>query len=118
MHIDFPFHLGAGGRTAAVDDDGYLRDLIEQVLFTTPGERVNRPAFGSGVLGLVFSPGGPDAASATQHLVQAALQQWLSDLVEVQEVITESRDSTLSVTVRYRPRAAAAVRTDVFTRAV
>jgi len=118
MHIDYPFHVGAGGRTAGTDDDDYLRDLVEQVLFTAPGERVNRPTFGSGILRLVFEPGGAEVATATQFLVQAALQQWLADLIEVQAVQVESRDSTLTVVVRYRPHASAEARTAVFRRPV
>jgi phage baseplate assembly protein W len=118
MHIDYPFHVGPGGRTAGTDDDDYVRDLVEQVLFTAPGERVNRPTFGSGILRLVFEPGGAEVATATQFLVQAALQQWLADLVEVQAVQVDSEDSTLRVTVRYRPRTSAEPRTAVFVRPV
>ena len=55
-HLDHPWHIDATGRTAQTDDAGHLRDLIEQVLFTAPGERVMRPDFGSGLLGLVFEP--------------------------------------------------------------
>ena len=119
MHIDYPFHVGRGGRTAGTDDDDYVRDLVEQVLFTAPGERVNRPSFGSGVLRLVFEPGGAEVAAATQFLVQSALQQWLADVVEVQAVHVDGDDSTLlRVAVRYRPRTAAEARTAVFVRPV
>ena len=41
---------------AATSDDDHIRDLIEQVLFTSPGERVMRPDFGAGLLALVFEP--------------------------------------------------------------
>jgi phage baseplate assembly protein W len=118
MHIDYPFHVGPGGRTAGTDDDDYVRDLVEQVLFTAPGERVNRPTFGSGILRLVFEPGGAEVATATQFLVQAALQQWLADLVEVRAVRVDSEDSTLRVTVSYRPLTSAEPRTAVFVRPV
>ena len=56
------------------DHDDHLRDLIEQVLFTSPGERVMRPDFGSGLLALVFEPGGPEARPPPQYLVQGALR--------------------------------------------
>jgi phage baseplate assembly protein W len=118
MYIDFPFHTDARGRTAGTTDDDHLRDLIEQVLFTTPGERVNRPAFGSGVLQLVFAPNSDELATATEFLVRSALQQWLSDLVEVHAVDVTAEDSTLSVAVRYRPQRSTQVRTAVFTRQV
>ena len=66
--------------------DDHLRDLIEQVLFTSPGERVMRPDFGSGLLGLVFEPGGTELAATTQHLVQGALQRELGHLISVEAV--------------------------------
>ena len=101
MHIDFPYHLDGRGRTALTDDANYVRDLIEQVLFTTPGERVNRPDFGSGLLQLVFAPNSTLLAGVVETTVQAALQQHIGDLVVVEGVEVVSEDATLAVTVRY-----------------
>ena len=101
MNIAYPFHFDARGRTAAVDDERHIRDLIESVLFTNPGERVNRPDFGSGLAQLVFAPNSPELAAAIQVLVQGALQQWLGDLIAVQRVQVEAVDATLSVQVDY-----------------
>ena len=69
MNIDFPFHFDGRGRTAATGDDDHVRDMIEQLLFTSPGERVNRPDFGSGLLQLVFAPNSPELAAALQFTV-------------------------------------------------
>jgi phage baseplate assembly protein W len=120
MHLDYPFRASPGGRSAVTDDDDRIRDLIEQVLFTAAGERVNRPSFGSGVLRLVFEPGGQELATATQFLVQSSLQQWLADEVEVQavDVVMDADQGLLRVAVRYRARTAPAPATAVFTRAV
>lgn len=118
MHIDFPFHIDARGRTADTIDQAYIRDLVEQVLFTAPGERVNRPTFGSGVLRLVFEPNSPELAATTEFLVQSALQQWLGDVVEVHGVQVSAQDSTLRVMVSYRPRTSPQPQTAVFTRPV
>lgn len=101
MNIDFPFTFDKLGRTAATDDDDHIRDMIEQLLFTNPGERVNRPDFGSGLLQLVFAPNSPELASVLQFSVQASLQQWLGDLIQVEAVQVESEEATLRVTVRY-----------------
>jgi len=101
MQIDYPFHIDGRGRTADTDQDDHIRDLIEQVLFTAPGERVNRPAFGSGLMQLVFAPNSDELATATQFLVQGALQQYLSDLIQVLNVKVESQEATLQVTVEY-----------------
>jgi uncharacterized protein len=104
MEIDYPFQVDVRGRTADVDADGHVRDLIEQVLFTAPGERVNRPTFGSGLAQLVFGPTSEELATATQFLVQGALQQWLGELIQVEAVDVQSEDATLQVTVRYSVR--------------
>src|SRR5262249_33813616 len=101
MNVDFPFQFDARGHTAEADDERHIRGLIEQVLFTSRGERVNRPAFGTGVMQLVFAPNSPEMASATQFLVQGGLQQWLGALIEVQNVSAEADDSTLHVTIEY-----------------
>lgn len=101
MNIAFPFQFDTRGRTAEVDEERHIRDLIEQLLFTMPGERVNRPDFGSGLMQLVFRPNSPELAAATQFQVQGALQQWLGDLIHVEAVEVTSVEATLTVTVRY-----------------
>ena len=75
--------------------------MIEQLIFTSPGERVNRPDFGSGLMQLVFAPNSSELAAATQFLVQGALQQWLGNLILLESVSIESEDSALKVTVQY-----------------
>ncbi|WP_431284194.1 GPW/gp25 family protein [Humitalea sp. 24SJ18S-53] len=104
MHVAFPFRFDARARTAEADRASYLRGLIAQVLFTQPGERVNRPDFGSGILQLVFSPNAPEIAATAQFLVQGALQQWLGDLILVEAVEIEAEDSTLRVRIAYLDR--------------
>lgn len=104
MQIDYPFHIDGRRRTATTDENKHIRDMIEQVLFTSPGERVNRPTFGTGLMKLVFAPNSPELATATQFLVQGALQQWLGDRILVEAVSIESDESTLNITVRYMVR--------------
>src|SRR5258708_26722278 len=104
MQVDYPYDFDCRGRTAETTADAHIRDLIEQVLFTSPGERVNRPTFGSGVLQLIFAPNSQALASATQMTVQGALQQWLGDLMQVEAVDVTSEDSTLQVLVQYTLR--------------
>ncbi|HEY9852408.1 MAG TPA: GPW/gp25 family protein [Leptolyngbyaceae cyanobacterium] len=101
MNIDYPFHFDIRGRTADTNGDEHIRDLIEQVLFTSPGERVNRPTFGSGVLQLIFAPNNDALAAAGQLTIQGALQQWLGDLILVEAVNVQSEDAALRVVVQY-----------------
>lgn len=101
MDIDFPFHVDGRGRTASTGHADHVRDMIKQLLFTTPGERVNRPDFGCGLLDLVFGPNSPELAAALQVAVQAALQRWLGDVIAVEALDVTAEDSTLRVTLRY-----------------
>ncbi len=101
MNIDFPFHFDSRGRTAGANDDDHIREMIEQLLFTNPGERVNQPDFGSGLQRLVFGPNSPELAAALKFTLQAALQRWLGDLIELQALEVTSEDSTLSILIQY-----------------
>ena len=101
MNVAFPYDFDSGGRTADASPDAHVRHLLEQLLFTTPGERVNRPTLGTGVLNLIFAPNSPEIAAASQLLIQGALQQWLSDVLAVEAVDVRADDASLSITVRY-----------------
>jgi phage baseplate assembly protein W len=116
MNIDFPFHFDPLGRTATAGYDDHVRDMIEQLLFTNPGERVNRPDFGSGLLQLVFAPNSPELAATLQFTVQAALQRWLGDVIDLQALEVTSEDSTLRIAVQYVVRRSGETRVDTFER--
>jgi len=118
IQIDFPYHVDPLGRSAATTDDDHVRDLIEQVLFTAPGERVNRPTLGSGLLELVFAPASDALVAATEMTVQAALQAWLADVVDVQQVDVLASESTISVTVSYVVRTTQTPSVATFTEAL
>lgn len=118
MHVAFPLAVDDDRRTATAGYERHVRDLIEQLLFTSPGERVMRPSFGSGVMQLVFAPNSPELASATQFLIAGALSQWLGDIIDVREVAVTSEDSTLRITVEYVVRATQESRTDTFSRSI
>ena len=114
--LDFPFHLDGRGRSAETGADDHVRDLIYQVLFTNPGERVNRPDFGCGLKQLVFAPNSDALAASTQQLVQGALLRWLEDVITVERVSVANVDATLEVTVVYVRRDSGERHEDVFTR--
>lgn len=116
MNIDYPFHFDDLGRTALTNDDDHIRDMVEQLLLTNPGERVNRPDFGSGLLHMVFAPNSPEIAGAIQFTAQANLQRWMGDLIEVQTLDVTSQDATLGVLVQYVVRRTGEVRSEAFER--
>ena len=119
MHAAFPYRIDGRGRSAEPEnEDAYVRELIEQVLFTVPGERVMRPDFGCGLMQLVFAPNSDELAATLQVLVQGALQQWLGTLLRVDEVQSNSEDGTLTVLVRYTRVGSQESRTASFTQRV
>ena len=101
MNVAFPYHFDSRGRTAEVTEEQHIRELIEQLLFTSPGERVNRPAFGSGLLQLVFAANTPELAATTQLMVHGTLQQWLGELIQVEAVEVTHEEATLRIQVWY-----------------
>lgn len=102
MQIDFPYHFDGRERTAETAESEHIKNLIEQILFTAPGERVNRPDFGAGVLQLVFGPSSPEAAATAEFMIKGALQQHLSQRIMLEKVTTEAEESTLRVQITYR----------------
>lgn len=118
MNIDFPYRIAADGRTATTNDADHVRDMIELLLFTHPGERVMRPDFGTGLLQYVFAPNSPELAATLQVTLQASLSRWLGDLIDLREATVESVEAELRVTVSYALRATGEVRQDTFTRQV
>lgn len=115
-YFDFPFRFDSRGRTASTTTEDHIRDMIEQILFTSPGERVNRPDFGSGVLQLIFAPNSPELAATLQFTVQAAVQRWLGDLIEIRDLDVTAVDSALTIDMKYVIRRTGQEQSAQFTR--
>jgi phage baseplate assembly protein W len=118
MNINFPFDLDSRGRTAAAVTNDHIVQMIEQLIFTQPGERVNRPDFGTGLMQLLFAPNSPELAATIQFTLQAALQSYLGDVIDVQNLDVRASDSTLSVDLQYVVRLTGQTQTATLTRAV
>ncbi|HWW59828.1 MAG TPA: GPW/gp25 family protein [Thermoanaerobaculia bacterium] len=118
MNIDYPFHIDTRGRTAGCNDAAHVRDMLEQLLFTNAGERVNRPDFGSGLMQLIFAPNSPELAAALQFTMRAAIQQWLGDVLDLQLLEVSAEGAVLRITIRYAMRRTGEIRTDTIERRV
>lgn len=101
MDIDYPFHIDGRGRVAPTGENDHIRDMIEQFLFTSPFERVNRPDFGSGLMRMPFEPNSPELATALEHTIRAGLQRWLGDVIEVRRLQVTAENSSIRVIVNY-----------------
>ena len=115
-NLGIPYRFDERGRTAGAGEERWIRGLVEQVLFTSPGERVMRPDFGSGLMQLVFAPNSPELAATVELLAQGSLQQWLGHLIALEAFEVEAVDATLRVKVRYTIRRTQAVREETFER--
>jgi phage baseplate assembly protein W len=119
VDVDVPFRFDDSGRTAAPPDlAGHVRDMIEMLLFTSPGERLNRPDFGTGLLQMVFAPAAPEVAATIEYLTHGAVTRWLSGLVEVHELRVTIIGSALQVDLEYSVSATGQRRRDTFRREV
>lgn len=114
-YLDYPYRIDGRGRSAEANEDDHIRDLIHQVLFTNPGERVNRPDFGCGLKQMIFLPNSDALAAATQLLVQGALQRWLETVIQVERVEVRAEEAVLHVWVAYSKRSSGERRQDLFT---
>lgn len=113
-HFPFPYRFGSAGVTEVADYDEHIRDLIYQLLFTSPGERVNRPDFGSGLMQMVHAPNSDVLVGTAQMLIHGALHQYLGERIEVQDVDVDNEDSTLAISVTYLVKQTQQLETSVF----
>jgi len=105
--LDYPFGMSGAGVPNTTNADDHLRDLILQVLFTNPGERVNLPEFGVGVQQLVFAPSSDALRASVQFLISSNLQRWLGDRIDVNQVNVASapgEEETITIEIVYTVR--------------
>jgi len=114
--FDYPYDIDHRGRTAATDYGDHVRDMIEQLLMTDPGERVNRPDFGGGLRQLVFAPNSPELAATLGFTLRAAIQLWLGDVLEIQALDVEAQESKLVISLTYVIRDTGEQRSDILER--
>ena len=102
MQLDFPYHFDGRERTAETSEEEHIRDLIEQILFTNPGERVNRPEFGAGIYQLLFAPVSTEQVATTEFMIRGALQQYLGRRIAVQDITAKAVDAAIEITISYQ----------------
>lgn len=114
--FDFPYRIGPDGRTATTTRADHVHDMLTLLFFTRPGERVMRPDFGTGLMQQIFAPNSPEVAATLQLTVQAAIQQWLGDLIELHALEVTSDDAELRITISYAIRETGEQREETFSR--
>ena len=101
VDVAFPYHLDDRGRTATAGYDDHVRQMLELLLFTRVGERVNRSDFGCGLLDQVFSPNAPEIAAALNVTITAAIGRWLGDVISLTALEVTAEESQLTVFISY-----------------
>jgi uncharacterized protein len=105
--INYPFGVDSGLGTLAVENDfaEHVKQIIIQVLMTSPGERINRPDFGCGIKRMVFAPNDDVTASLTQITIVHSLEKWLGSLITVDEVNVKADNEKLLIWISYSLKA-------------
>jgi len=106
--LDYPYGVSGSGAPNTTNPDDHMRDLILQVLFTNPGERVNLPEFGVGIQRLVFEPSSDTLRTTAQFLISTNLQRWLGDRIDVGQVTVSSEpgeEQTVTIEIVYTVKA-------------
>jgi uncharacterized protein len=103
LTMGFPFSFAATGRTRVPDVELRLKELIEMLLYTIPGERVMRPGFGTPVIGLLFEGMSDALDAALQAAIHGALMQHLAGIADIRSVEVQAQGSALEVTIVYAP---------------
>ncbi len=101
IEVAFPYGLDDRGRTATATYDDHVGQMLELLLLTRPGERVNQPTFGCGLLDQVFAPNSPEIAAALSVTIAAAISLWLQDVLSVTSLDVVAQDSQLIVDIGY-----------------
>lgn len=104
IEVGFPFQLDRRGRVVDPDYEQHVREMVELVLFTAPGERVHRPDFGCGLLDRLFDRNDVEQSAMINVMVQAALQKWLGKIIKVQKVEVVPMDGRLGINLEYQIR--------------
>lgn len=100
-NLAFPYRVDGRGRTVTAGSDDHVRQMLEQLLFTRPGERLRQPTLGCGLMDLLFGPTSPEVAAAVEATVATAVAQWLGDVIALQRIDVTAQDSTLLIDLGY-----------------
>jgi phage baseplate assembly protein W len=118
MYFDFPFRIDQNGRSSTTNEEQHIKNLIEQILFTSPGERVNRPNFGCGLKQIIFEPNSDILTVSIDTMIQSSLNSFLDHLIIVESVNVKNENSILEVTVKYTIRKNQRIMVETFRRGV
>jgi phage baseplate assembly protein W len=74
--VAFPPHIGSDGRWAWSEGEINIREAIQVIVMTEPGERLQLPDFGGGLGALLFEPNTTATCHAAGERIRAAVSDW------------------------------------------
>ena len=101
FQVPFALDPGLGRLDVTSNYAEHVDQLIRQVLFTNPGDRINRPDFGCGIRRMTFAPNSDAAVSMTQVTIFQALDTWLAGVIKVEQVKVQALNEKLEVNITY-----------------
>jgi len=102
LYLKFPFRIEKEGPVTSTRQE-HVREQIEQVLYTSPKERLFRPEFGVGIRRLVFEPNNVALKNIIHKQLTVSLAQALYGEVDPRtlDVSIEQNDSELAIYISY-----------------
>jgi Bacteriophage baseplate protein W len=105
----YPLRIDGGSQQAAQAPYAqHVEQMIEQILLTAPGERVDMPQFGCGLRQLLFAPITSQLDAMLNLQITQALGKYLAGIITVSAIsVTTSEDDgaldpgTVLVTIAY-----------------
>ena len=94
------------GQIETVEEDAALRQSIQLLLTTIPGERVMRPDYGCDLFRLAFSPNDETTAGLAIHYVRQAITRWEPrvEILRLDAARSDSQPDRLDIILDYRAR--------------
>jgi uncharacterized protein len=99
--MSFPLRVTELGAVALSTRREVVREQLEQLLLTVPGERVNRPDFGCGIQRLIFDGTDPLALATAEYIISTSVRRYMRELVTLDAVRVTVEDSTVLVDILY-----------------
>jgi phage baseplate assembly protein W len=104
-HLSYPFRIGPNGRPVQVTSiEEHIRDELEQLLLTSPGERLFLPEFGVGLQKLSFGNLNESNLALAKTVFTEKLAKWLGNRIIPDELELEVVNDKINLKLRYRIR--------------
>jgi phage baseplate assembly protein W len=100
-YMNYPFKISGNGKISPANEEKHIKDLIEQILFTDPRERVNLPDFGCGLKSYIFAPNDRTLKTTLRLTIISSVQKWLSHLIIVEDVSVDVDEEELKISIKY-----------------